>query len=50
MLSGIEITLNIIRNHLSKLKINKAPGVDGNVPRILDILSEPLLYIHMKSI
>jgi len=39
---------------LSKLKINKAPGVDGIVSAILvenaDILSEPLLYIHKKSI
>jgi len=37
---------------VSKLKINKAPGVDGIVPRILvenaDILSEPLyVYIYL---
>jgi len=54
MLSSIEITQDIIRNKLSKLKINKAPGVDGIVPRLLvenaDILSEPLLYIYRKSI
>jgi len=43
-----------VNQKLSKLKINKAPGVDGIIPRILvenaDILSEPLLYIHRKSI
>ena len=54
MLSSIEITQEIIHNKLSKLNINKAPGVDGIVPRILvenaDILSEPLLYIYRKSI
>jgi len=54
MLSGFEITPDIIRTKLSKFKLNKAPGVDGIVPRILgenvDILSEPLLYIFRKSI
>ena len=47
MLSSIEITQDIICNKLSNLNINKAPGVDGIVPRIVvenaDILSEPLL-------
>jgi len=51
MLNNIEITQDIISSKLSKLKINKAPGVDGLVPRILvenvDILSIPLLYIYI---
>jgi len=47
--SGIEISQDkISRSKLSQLKINKAPDVDGIVPRILvenaDILSDPLLY------
>jgi hypothetical protein len=54
MLSNIEITQDIISSKLSKLKINKAPGVDGLVPRILvenaDILSIPLMYIFIKSL
>jgi len=54
MLSNIEITQDIISSKLSKLKINKAPGVDGLVPRILvenaDILRIPLLYIYRKSL
>ena len=54
MLRNIEITPDIISSKLSKLKINKAPGVDGLVPRILvenaDILSIPLLYIYRKSL
>jgi len=48
-MNNIEISQDIISSKLSKLKINKAPGVDGLVPRILaenaDILSIPLLYI-----
>jgi len=35
MLNNIKITQYIISSKLSKLKINKAPGVDGLVPRIL---------------
>jgi hypothetical protein len=54
MLSDIELTQDIICNKLNKLNSNKAPGVDGIVPRILvensDILSEPLFYIFKKSI
>ena len=54
MLSSIEITQEIVHNQLSKLNINKAPGVDGIVPRILvenaDILSEPLLYIYIGNL
>jgi len=38
MLSGIEITQDIIRNKLSKLKINKDPGVDRIVPRCMSVL------------
>jgi len=51
MLRNIEITRDIV---VEKLNSNKAPGVDGIVPRILvensDVLSEPLLYIFTKSI
>jgi len=47
MLCNIEITRDIVLKILNKLKSNKAPGVDGIVPRILvensDVLSEPLL-------
>ena len=54
MLSSIEITQDIICNKLSKLNINKAPGVDGVVPGILvenaDILSEHLLYIYIGNL
>jgi hypothetical protein len=54
MLSSIEITQNIIVTKLNKLKINKAPGVDGIVPRILvenaDVLSIPLLAIYKGSL
>jgi len=53
MLRDIEITRDSISNKLSKLKANKAPGVDGNVPRLLvenvDILNLPLLHMYMKS-
>ena len=53
MLSNIVLTQEIISNKLSILKINKAPGVDGIVPRLLvenaDILSLPLLYVYKKS-
>jgi hypothetical protein len=51
MLSDIERTLC---NKLNTLNSNKAPGVDGIVPRILVensyILSEPLFYIFKKLI
>jgi len=53
MLSIVDITRDIVLNKLSKLKSNKAPGVDGIVPKIRvensAVLSEPLLYIFMKS-
>ena len=53
MLNNIVLTQEIISNKLSKLKVNKAPGVDGIVPRLLvenaDILSLPLLYVYKKS-
>ena len=53
MLSNIVLTQDMISNKLSKLKINKAPGVDGIVPRLLvenaDISSLPLLYVYKKS-
>ena len=54
MLKNIELTQDLIASKLSKLKVNKAPGVDGIVPRILmenaDILSLPLLYILESSV
>jgi len=54
MLRDIEITKDSISNKLSKFKANKAPGVDGIVPRLLvenaDILNLPLLYMYKKSI
>jgi len=44
------LTRDIISNKLSKLKVNKAPGVDGVVPRLLvenaNILNLPLLYVQ----
>jgi len=53
MLRDIEITRDSISNKLSKLKANKAPGMDGIVPRLLvenaDILNLPLLYMYKKS-
>ena len=53
MLSRIKLSKDIVLNKLNKLKINKAPGVDGIVPRILtenaDILSEQLLLLYKKS-
>ena len=53
MLSNIVLTQEITSNKLSKLKVNKAPGVDGIVPRLLventDILSLPL-YVYKKSV
>jgi len=35
MLRDIVLTKDIISNKLSALRINKAPGVDGIVPRLL---------------
>jgi len=53
-LNNIEITQDIISSKLSKLKINKVPGVDGFVSRNLvenaNILIIPLLYIYRKSL
>jgi endonuclease/exonuclease/phosphatase family metal-dependent hydrolase len=53
MLSNIVLTRDIISIKLSKLKVNKAPGIDGIVPRLLvetaDILNLPLLYVYQKS-
>jgi hypothetical protein len=53
MLSKIVLSKDIVATKLHKLRINKAPGVDGIVPRLLtenaDILCTPLLYIFKKS-
>ena len=35
MLSNIELAQDTVASKLSKLNANKAPGVDGIVPRIL---------------
>ena len=54
MLNSIDISQETIIKKLCNLKINKAPGVDGIIPKILVEnsveLSEPLLYIYTKSI
>jgi hypothetical protein len=54
MLSKVELSQDTIASELSRLKVNKAPGVDGIVPRILvenaDILSLPLFYIFKQSL
>ena len=54
MLSKLKLSREIIFEKLSELKINKAPHVDGIVPRILvenaDTLSVPLLLVFKKSI
>jgi len=51
MLSNIEITRAIVLNKLNKLNSNKAPGVDGIVPRKLvensDVLSEQTFIVHL---
>ena len=50
MLSNIVLSQDTIASKLSKLEANKAPGVDGIVPRILieiaDILSLHCLYLR----
>src|SRR5664279_3605844 len=54
MLKDITFTKTLILNKLKKLGINKAPGVDDIVPRMLiensEILSEPLLYMYQSSL
>ncbi|MGE5822757.1 MAG: reverse transcriptase domain-containing protein [Nitrososphaerota archaeon] len=54
MLRDIDITTEIIYNKLKKLKLNKAPGVDKIVPRLLvenaDVLCVPLKFIFEKSL
>ena len=54
MLRTVSLTRECVLTKLLKLKINKAPGVDDIVPRILVenayILSEPLLYIYRISL
>lgn len=53
MLNSIEIAWDILIRILRNLKLNKAPGVDEIVLRILIEnnveLSEPLLYVFKKS-
>jgi hypothetical protein len=54
MLSNVDITKEDINKRLKNLKVNKAPGVDEIVPRILienaDYLSQPLEYIYRESL
>jgi endonuclease/exonuclease/phosphatase family metal-dependent hydrolase len=54
MLSNVDITKEDISKRLKNLKVNKAPGVDEIVPRILienaDYLSHPLEYIYRESL
>ena len=54
MLRTVSLTRECVLTKLLKLKINKAPGVDDIVPRILVenayALSEPLLYIYRISL
>jgi hypothetical protein len=54
MLSNVDITKEDINKGLKNLKVNKAPGVDEILPRILienaDYLSQPLEYIYRKSL
>ena len=54
MLRTISLTKECVLTKLLRLKINKAPGVDDIVPRILVenayLLSEPLLYIFKTSL
>ena len=52
MLRIVSLTKECVLTKLLRLKINKAPGVDDIVPRILVeneyLLSEPLLYIFKR--
>ena len=54
MLREVIFSRKTVEDKLRKLKINKAPGVDGIVPRILienaNILSEPLYYIYKQTL
>jgi hypothetical protein len=54
MLSNVDIIKEDINERLKNLKVNKAPGVDEIVPRILienaDYLSQPLEYIYRESL
>ncbi len=54
MLTNIELTEGRICKQLLKLKVGKAPGVDGIVPKVLvecaEALSKPLLMIFSLSL
>ena len=54
MLQDIEITEELVRTKLGKLCLNKAPGVDGLVPRVLvetaGSISKPLCMIFRASL
>jgi len=54
VLSDIDITEELILNYLAKLKLNKAPGPDDLVPKVLvetaDAICKPLCIIFRKSL
>jgi hypothetical protein len=54
MLSNVVITREEIIKRLRNLVVNKAPGVDGIVPRVLMecayCLSEPIEYIYIYRV
>ena len=53
-LSEIEITADMVETKLSKLNINKCPGLDGIHPKLLfelrGIIAEPLSKLYSKSL
>ena len=53
-LSEIEITADMVENKLSKLNINKCPGLDGIHSKLLfelrDIIAEPLSKLDSKPL
>jgi hypothetical protein len=54
MLCGIEMNEGMNINRLKKLKVGKAPGLDGIVPKLLTEaslkLSKPLYILFIKSL
>jgi hypothetical protein len=54
MLAGIQINVDMIINRLKKLKVGKAPGLDGIVPKLLIEasveLSKPLCILFNKCL
>lgn len=54
MLQDIELTEQLVYNQLMKLKVGKAPGIDGIVPIVLvecaDVLCKPLCIIYKLTL